>query len=50
MFAFERLKQMNAIVTTAESVLFQLIGDKNHEKFKEIQSLVKTIPSNTGLI
>lgn len=48
--AIERLRQMGAVITTYESVLFQLINDKNHDKFKEIQALVKTLSPDTGLL
>jgi nicotinamidase-related amidase len=50
MFALSRLRQLGSVVTTHESVIFQLVGDKNHEKFKEVQALVKTLPSDTGLL
>jgi len=48
-FALERLRVAGAIVTTTESILFQLIADKQHPNFKEIQNLVKTLPPNAGL-
>lgn len=49
-FAFDRLRQMGSVVTTHEAVLFQLVGDKNHEKFKEIQGLVREKAPDTGLL
>ena len=49
-FAFDRLRQMGSVVTTHEAVLFQLVGDKNHEKFKEIQGIVKEKGPDTGLL
>lgn len=47
--AFDRLRQLGVVVTSYESVLFQLVGDKNHEKFKEIQGIVKTVAPDTGI-
>lgn len=47
-FALERLRGAGAIITTTESILFQLIADKQHPSFKEIQSLIKTLPPNAG--
>ena len=39
--AMQRLMQSGAVLTTTESVLFQLLGDAKHPKFKETQSFVK---------
>ena len=49
LLAIDRLRQTGCVVTTHESVLFQLIKDKNHEKFKEIQKLILTLAPDTGL-
>ncbi|CAH1788071.1 unnamed protein product [Owenia fusiformis] len=49
-FAFERLRQAGAVVTTSEAVLLQLVGDKEHAKFKDIQSLIKTSAPVSGLV
>ncbi|XP_042307641.1 isochorismatase domain-containing protein 1 isoform X1 [Sceloporus undulatus] len=43
MFALERLARTGIIVTTSEAILLQLIADKDHPKFKEIQNLIKYI-------
>ncbi|KYO20622.1 isochorismatase domain-containing protein 1 [Alligator mississippiensis] len=41
MFALERLAHTGIIVTTSEAILLQLVADKEHPKFKEIQNLIK---------
>ena len=40
--ALKQLKNFNAVVSTSESIIFELIKDANHEKFKEISTLIKT--------
>ena len=50
LFALERLRHAGAIVVTHESVLFQLVGDKDHPKFKDVQGLVKVRGPDTGLL
>ncbi|ESO12223.1 hypothetical protein HELRODRAFT_105234 [Helobdella robusta] len=49
-FALQRFQQIGAFVTTSEGVLFQLIGSKNHPKFKEIQNLIKVVGPTSGLL
>ena len=49
LYAFERLRQAGIVVTTHESCLLQLIGDKDHPKFKDVQTLIKSEPIDTGL-
>lgn len=39
--ALERLSNSGAILTTTESVLFELMGDADHAKFKEVSGLLK---------
>ncbi|PWN41199.1 Isochorismatase hydrolase [Ceraceosorus guamensis] len=45
--ALARLKEAGAIVTTSESILFELIKDAVHPKFKDIQALIKEEKANT---
>ncbi|KAK3798380.1 hypothetical protein RRG08_063390 [Elysia crispata] len=49
-FALERFRHMGATVTTSEAILLQLVGDKDHPKFKEVQALIKTSAPDTGLL
>ncbi|GFO32733.1 isochorismatase domain-containing protein 1 [Plakobranchus ocellatus] len=49
-FALERFRHMGATVTTSEAILLQLVGDKDHPKFKEVQALIKVSAPDTGLL
>ncbi|XP_076452422.1 isochorismatase domain-containing protein 1-like [Babylonia areolata] len=49
MFALERFRHMGATVTTSEAVLLQLVADKDHPKFKEVQALIKVSAPQSGL-
>ena len=39
--ALDRLRARGVDVASAESVLFQLLGDAGHPKFKQFQGLIK---------
>ncbi|XP_070535627.1 isochorismatase domain-containing protein 1-like [Ptychodera flava] len=49
-FAYQRLRQAGAIITTSESVLLQLLGDKDHKDFKQVQGLIKVSAPTSGLV
>jgi len=49
LLAFQRLQQIGCFITTTESVLFKLLGDKEHPNFKDIKNLVTKPISPTGL-
>lgn len=38
--ALERLRQAGCIITTSESVIFDLVRDKNNPKFNDVRKLV----------
>jgi len=46
----QRLSQAGAIVTSSEAVLLQLVADKDHPAFKDIQSLIKVSAPFSGLV
>ncbi len=37
----QRFKQVGAFVTTVESIMFELMQDKNHPRFREVSALAK---------
>lgn len=42
----QRLRQEGAIVTTTESIILQMVGDKEHPQFKPVQKLImQTLPN-----
>lgn len=48
--AIDALRQAGAFITSTESVLFELMRDSKHPKFKELSSVIKEERVETGLI
>ncbi|KPP72898.1 isochorismatase domain-containing protein 1-like, partial [Scleropages formosus] len=48
--AFQRMARTGIIITTSESILLQLVADKDHPKFKEIQNIIKASAPESGLL
>lgn len=44
------MRQSGAFISTSESILFELLGDSKHPKFKEVQALIKTSAPDSGLL
>ncbi|TRY68851.1 hypothetical protein TCAL_03214 [Tigriopus californicus] len=49
-YAFERLRDMGAFLTTSECVILGLTADSAHPKFKALQKLVYNPAPDTGLL
>ncbi|XP_071851387.1 isochorismatase domain-containing protein 2-like [Apostichopus japonicus] len=50
MYAFDRMKQSGAFITTSEAMILQLVGDFAHPNFKECQKLIKDSAPTSGLL
>jgi hypothetical protein len=42
------MKQYGCIITTSESILFELMGDAKHISFKQISALLKETKETTA--
>ncbi|KAK6908939.1 hypothetical protein I203_102945 [Kwoniella mangroviensis CBS 8507] len=47
--ALRRMELAGAKITTSESMIFELLGDANNGKFKQVASLIKDEKTNTAL-
>eukprot|EP00111_Clytia_hemisphaerica_P016187 TCONS_00047906-protein len=50
LMALERMKQSGAFITTSESILFMLLKDAKHERFREIQKIIMDSAPYQGLV
>ncbi|XP_038052885.1 isochorismatase domain-containing protein 2-like [Patiria miniata] len=50
LYAFERMRQSGAFITTSEAMLLQLLGGAEHPCFKEVQKLIMTSAPESGLL
>lgn len=50
MFAFQRMKEAGAFITTSECILLGLCNDASHPKFKDIQKIIWDSAPDTGLL
>jgi hypothetical protein len=50
MYAYQRMKDAGAFLTTSESVLLGLCQDAKHPKFKQIQKLIWDETPDSGLL
>lgn len=46
--ALERLRHEGCVVTTSESVIFEMIGDAGRKEFRDVVALVKRWKQETG--
>ena len=44
------MRQSGAFITTSESVIFELMGDSKHPRFKDLQALIKSSAPDSGLL
>lgn len=46
--ALERLRQEGCVVTTSESVIFEMVGDARKKEFRDVAALIKRWKRETG--
>jgi hypothetical protein len=47
---FQRMRQSGVFISTSESIIFELLGNSKHPKFKEVQPLIKTSAPDSALL
>lgn len=50
MYAFERIKEAGAHLTTSESVILGLCGGSDHPNFRELQKIIWDMAPDSGLL
>ncbi|GFO39600.1 isochorismatase domain-containing protein 2 [Plakobranchus ocellatus] len=50
MFAYQRMKEVGAHLTTSESILLGLLKDASHPKFKQVQKFIMESAPDSGLL
>lgn len=50
MFAFERMRNAGAFITTHEAVLFELMRDATHPNFKALSGLIRQVLPGSNLV
>ncbi len=44
------MRQSGVFVSTSESIIFELLGNSKHPKFKEVQPLIKESAPDSALL
>ncbi|XP_001357950.2 isochorismatase domain-containing protein 1 [Drosophila pseudoobscura] len=47
--ALERLRDIGCVITSAESVMFNLLNSKDHQAFKQVSALVRKVSADVQL-
>ena len=50
MYAFERLRDAGAFLTTSESVILGIAGGSHHPQFRKLQKIIWDSAPDTGLL
>ena len=50
LFLLQRMRQSGIFISTSESVIFELLRNSKHPKFKEVQPLIKSSAPDSALL